>query len=176
MSILSISFGATRTVRIFAHGPSTSTLLSTSGLVEPRRACLPCQTESRSLAVPKASTFSSLRSLCCIVLKLVPVTEAIRVQLASGCTRQVVSRVPLDSRTWTFKRFQSLSRENYGPHPKRVRMSVAQHMALRKTSLLLSLDLSCRMFVNTTNVDCVTGCGRPLVEIWESRLASGVSV
>ena len=63
LSILPNSLGATRTVRIFAHGPSTMTLLSSAGLVEPRRACLPWQTESRSPAVPRASRFSSLCSM-----------------------------------------------------------------------------------------------------------------
>ena len=45
LSILLNSLGATRTVRIFAHRLSSSTLLSTAGLADLRRACLPWQTE-----------------------------------------------------------------------------------------------------------------------------------
>ena len=57
LSILLISRGATGTVRIFAHGPSTSTLSSIVGLVEPKRACVPCQTESKSPVVPQCIDF-----------------------------------------------------------------------------------------------------------------------
>ena len=48
------------------------------------------------------------------MLTLVPVTEAIRVQLTSGCIRQVVSCIPLDS----VQAIPKFAREDYGPPRK----------------------------------------------------------